>query len=279
MAGVQYLPRAALVLMLDDVAMPCQEVDISQWLLELVMLFLYGWGGRKKFEFKREQNVPVGRFFWWLNATRLRPKESIVFLCSALFHTGERLCTLFYGNILLQYMTDCMWAVVVLVTLDVPSCMHFYFIFSGWEMLFFLGGLPFLCRVLFFSKKLARYSTQVKFGTLFVPLFSSPKLIWWANEWTQVPHLQIAMVWDLHLHPRSLGADFVVWVCKSWPFCLGWCRLSTNKVANLLKSQNTQPQKYTTIKMNRHHPTLQWLALSHHGKGSGAPNSWHGRFL
>jgi hypothetical protein len=37
----------------------------------------------------------------------------------------------------------------------------------------------------------------------------SQKLIL-ANMLTQVPHMQIAMVWDLHLHSRSLGADFVV---------------------------------------------------------------------
>ncbi len=31
MVGGEYLPMAAIVLMLDAVALPCQDVDISQW--------------------------------------------------------------------------------------------------------------------------------------------------------------------------------------------------------------------------------------------------------
>ncbi len=76
---------------------------------------------------------------------------------------------------------------------------------------------------------------------------------------TQVPHRLIGRVQDLHLHLRSLDADFVVWVHKSWSFCLSWCRLSTTKVAKLARTTKHNHKNCTTIKMSHHNPILKWL--------------------
>jgi hypothetical protein len=97
--------------------LPCWEVDISQRLLVLVVLLMYGLGGQLKFEFKRELNVLVGSFFWWSDAARLREPIVLLHYLSALFHKGEKIRFLFYRKIFLQYMTDRTWAVVVAVAL------------------------------------------------------------------------------------------------------------------------------------------------------------------
>ncbi len=85
--------------------------------------------------------------------------------------------------------------------------------------------------------------------------------------------------WHIQLYLGCLLADFVIWVRKSWLFCLGWCWLSTGKVAKSCShTQNTTTNTRTTHNNQNKQPLPPYPAalLSLHELGSSAPKSLQG---
>ncbi len=81
------------------------------------------------------------------------------------------------------------------------------------------------------------------------------------------------MILHIYLYLGSLGAGFVIWVHKSWPFCLDWCWLSNSMVAKSCSHiQSTTTNTHTTIKMSSSCCPIQQLCSLSLDRAAVPPN-------
>ena len=74
---------------------------------------------------KRERGF--GRLLWGSDAARLRPEKSVVLRrFAALFHKGQKTCSLFRGHLVLCDVTSFAGAIIEAVTFDMPSRANFH---------------------------------------------------------------------------------------------------------------------------------------------------------
>ncbi len=105
-------------------------------------------------------------------------------------------------------------------------------------------------------------------------LMARPTLLC-TNKSKHVQHLWMMTSLHINLYLGCLGANFLTWVCKSWPFWLGLYCWTISIVAKLTWTITTT--KHYTQQPTWAAATLpsRSFALSLQFEGSGALKSWH----
>jgi hypothetical protein len=78
----------------------------------------------------------------------------------------------------------------------------------------------------------------------------------------RMQHLWMMTSLHIQLYLGCLGAGFMIWACKSWPFWLCWCSVNTRMVAKLDQITTCNTTQHTRTNMSRYrcHRTLQRLS-------------------